>query len=67
MVKGDSVLGEGGWRRVSYHIGGRRASRRWDTFPWGCGNRIRREWKDVEVTSFYVSEFPESHSAKDLY
>lgn len=54
----------GGWIRVLNNRS-RGLAQRWDTFPWG-GGKSNTRGKEADWTSFYVSEFPEETTAKDL-
>lgn len=51
---------------VSYKRGSLRVNQRWDSFPFGGRNR-NLSAQSLEMISFYVSKFPESSSAKDLF
>ncbi|XP_058746552.1 uncharacterized protein LOC131619480 [Vicia villosa] len=53
----------GGWTEVSYK---KRFAPKWDTFPFGGRNR-NPSASLGEVTSLFVSDFPEGTTAKDLF
>ncbi|XP_058732931.1 uncharacterized protein LOC131604513 [Vicia villosa] len=54
---------EGGWTRVTYR---KSSLLQWDIFPFGGRNQNPSTLRK-EITSMFVSEFPEESSAKDLF
>src|SRR3954470_5350777 len=58
----------GVWSRVSYDSSVKKGRSSWDCFPWGGRSlNLPKDGVKQDVQSFYVSEFPDSHSAKDLF
>ncbi|XP_058775265.1 uncharacterized protein LOC131649523 [Vicia villosa] len=53
----------GGWTKVSHN---KRFAPRWNTFPYG-GRNLKFAEKKGEITSLFVSDFPDDTTAKVLF
>ncbi|XP_058726669.1 uncharacterized protein LOC131598038 [Vicia villosa] len=66
MYTKSRAFGEGEWRRVTHKHRVPSIHLKWDVFPAGGRNRNHCE-EGVEVSSFFIYDFPDFSTAKDLF